>query len=287
VSGGPRWFEQPEPKTSHRFGRRRNIIIFRGINEMTRTVTVALLASMLAVGVGLPALQANASPVTLTFGDLVNGTNINSWFTGTQINPFYNPSNPATGPQFGPTDGVVFSSNSDELRAGTNGHAPAGGSGRFENNPSGVNGVLFFPFSTTTTSYLNDASGFTALSLTYSLLNNLGSNSDTVSLYSGLSGGGTLLATLTLDPAGTTVGCTTSGDEFCTWTSAATTSNFGVAESAVFASTSTVLNAEFDEVQLTPTPLPSTWLMLLSSFVGLGIFVGLGTKNLSAAAAVA
>ena len=42
-----------------------------------------------------------------------------------------------------------------------------------------------------------------------------------------------------------------------------------------------------DDVVVTPTPLPSTWLMLLSGFVGLGFFAYRGTKKNAAALAVA
>jgi len=47
--------------------------------------------------------------------------------------------------------------------------------------------------------------------------------------------------------------------------------------------------SDFDNVRLdaTVTPLPSTWLMLLSGFVGLGYFAYRGTKNKAAANAAA
>jgi hypothetical protein len=41
------------------------------------------------------------------------------------------------------------------------------------------------------------------------------------------------------------------------------------------------------DYSLTPTPIPSTWLMLLSGFVGLGYFAYRGTKKRSAALAAA
>jgi hypothetical protein len=254
---------------------------------MNRITKSGLLTCVFAIGLALATSQAHATPITLTFGDLVNESDINSWFTGTQINPFYNPSNPANGPQYGPADGVVFSSNAEELRSGVNGHAPSGGSGKFENNPSGVNGVLYFGFSTTTTSYLNDANGFIQLSFDYSLLNNSSSYDDTVNLYSGLNGTGILLASLSLTPNGTTVACTTTGDEFCTW-SLASTGNVGVAESIYFGGTSStpLEGIEFDEVQLTPTPLPAA-LPLFAGGLGVMGLLGWRRKHKNAAALAA
>jgi hypothetical protein len=43
----------------------------------------------------------------------------------------------------------------------------------------------------------------------------------------------------------------------------------------------------FDNVQLTATPLPSTWTMLIAGFVGLGFFAYRGTKKNAAAIAAA
>jgi hypothetical protein len=216
----------------------------------------------------------------LNFGDLVNAQPIGSWFTGTQSNPFFNPLNPANGPQFGPSDGVVFSSNAVELRSGVNGRAPAGGSGKFENNPGGVNsftdraGVLFFSPSATTASYLNDAAGFTSLSFAFSYLNNntnLGAL--TVEVFSGLNGTGTLLASLPLSPASNTTACTTTGNEFCTWQFTSATLP-GVGQSIFFGGASTttpLVGLEFDAVTLTSTPLPAALPLFATGVGALGL----------------
>jgi hypothetical protein len=45
--------------------------------------------------------------------------------------------------------------------------------------------------------------------------------------------------------------------------------------------------AVLDNVSLSETPLPSTWLMLLSGFVGLGYFAYRGTKKRTAVMAAA
>jgi hypothetical protein len=62
--------------------------------------------------------------------------------------------------------------------------------------------------------------------------------------------------------------------------------NFSNVDTVVISTTS---NNAFllDDSQLTATPLPSTWLMLLSGFVGLGFFAYRGTKKNSAAIAAA
>jgi hypothetical protein len=256
---------------------------------MYRNMSRALLAFAIAIGMNFIVSKAHAASVTLTFGDLVNQAPIGSWFNG-GTNSFFN-GNANNGPQVGPSDGIVFSSNADELRSGTTGHAPSGGSGRFENNPSGANtftgqsGVLFFPFSSTTKSYLNDAAGFNDISLDYSYINNNASTFgvETVELFSGLNGTGTLLASITLSQSSTTVACKTSGDEFCTW-SLATQANFGTAQSVLFGgiSASPLNGLEFDDVTLTTTPLPATWSMMLVGLI-LGVFFCRRTRKISAA----
>ena len=249
-------------------------IIFRGLDEMNRTVKLARVASVFVIGMSLVASQAHASSVTLTFNQLRNGTFIQNYFDGGLSS--YAPSGD------GPNDGVVFSGNADELKQGFNGTAPSGGAGKFENNPSSLNGVLYFTYSSTTTSYLNDAAGFTALSFGYSLLNNLSTYDDTVELFSGLNGTGTLLGSLLLSPNGTAVACATSPststsgpsakDEFCTW-SAASASNFGDAQSISFGGTSStpLEGIEFDDIQLTSTPLPGAFPLFATGLGALGL----------------
>jgi hypothetical protein len=123
---------------------------------------------------------------------------------------------------------------------------------------------------TTTTPVLNDASGFSGISLNYSLLDNTSSYGSTIDLYSGLNGTGTLVGTLSLTAAGTTVACTSSHDEFCTWSSANNQALTGEAESAVFTGDARTYT-EFDAVALT-TPLPAAVWLLLSGLGGLGLF---------------
>jgi hypothetical protein len=215
------------------------------------------------------ASQASASNVTvsgstetLTFAGQVNGTSINTFFDG---------GTDAYGTAGGTANnvGITFSTPAEFLNAGYNGTGFNGGTGKFENVPSGAGGVLYMAsVPTTTAAVLDDASGFTGISLNYSLLNNTASYGSTISLYSGLDGTGSLVGTLTLGAAATTVACTSSHDEFCTWSTTGDQLLTGVAESAVFNGDARTYT-EFDGVALTTTavPLPAAlWLM----FGGLG-----------------
>jgi hypothetical protein len=217
-----------------------------------------------AIGVGLTAAEAHASSVTVTFGDLPNAVQIKNYYNGALSGP------PIRGP--GPDLGLVFSTLANEQKATTTNPPPRPGTGKFENNPSGASGVLFFPFSAAD-SYVDDAAGFTSLTFTYSLLNNALPPATTyeVDLYSGLNGTGTLLGSIDLTPSATPIACVRRFDEFCTWSVASVFTTDGqFAESAVFAGPSTVLNAEFDRLTFA-TPEPQSWAMLLIGFASLGL----------------
>jgi hypothetical protein len=225
-----------------------------------------------AIGIGatLIAAQAAASNVTtttdsitLTFGGQVNATNINTFFDG---------GTDAYGTAGGAANnaGITFTTPAEFLNAGYNGTGFNGGTGRFENVPSGATGVLYMASTPTTTSaILNDASGFSGISLNYSLLDNTSTYGSTIDLYSGLNGTGNLVGTLTLTAAGTTVACATHTDEFCTWSSANNQALTAEAESAVFTGDARTYT-EFDSVALT-TPLPAAVWLLLSGLGGLGV----------------
>jgi hypothetical protein len=224
---------------------------------------LALLASAVGIGALLIAAQASASNVTvtgdqviLTFGGQVNATNINTFFDGGTDQ--YGTAGGAAN-----NVGITFSTPAEFQNAGYNGSGFNGGTGKFENVPSGATGVLYFAsVPAATAPILDDATGFTGISFDYSLLNNTASYGSTVSLFSGLDGTGNLLGTLTLSAAGTTVACTNAHDEFCTWSSTGSSSLGGVAESAVFNGDARTFTS-FDSVALTPVPLPAAlWLML-------------------------
>jgi hypothetical protein len=233
---------------------------------------LALLAPAVGIGAALLASQASASNVTLignqevlTFGGQVNATAINTFFDG---------GSDAYGTAGGAANnlGITFSAPAEFANAGYNGTGFNGGTGKFENVPSGATGVLYMaPVPTTTAAILDDASGFTGISLNYSLLNNTASYGSTISLYSGLDGTGSLLGNLTLTAAGTSVACTSSKDEFCTWSSTSLANLGGVAESAVFNGDARTYS-EFDAIGLTPAPLPAALWLLLSGVGGLAGF---------------
>jgi hypothetical protein len=113
---------------------------------MFGTANLRLLSSALLVGLSLVTPQADASAATLTFNQLPNSVDIENYFNGGLSS--YAPA--GTGPAYG----VAFSNDAEELKQGFNGNAPSGGTGKFENNPSGANGILYFAFSNSTTSYL-------------------------------------------------------------------------------------------------------------------------------------
>jgi hypothetical protein len=223
-----------------------------------------VLLAPVGIGAVMLASQALATNVTLvgneevlTFGGQANQTNIETFFDG---------GTDAYGTAGGAANniGVTFSIPAEFLNAGYNGSEFSGGTGKFENVPSGATGVLgFAAVPNTTALILDDASGFDAISLNYSLLNNTAAYGSSVSLYSGLDGSGNLVGTLYLTAAGTTVACLSPHDEYCTWSTTGS-SVTGIAESAVFNGDSRSLT-EFDAVALTPAPVPlpaALWLVL-------------------------
>jgi hypothetical protein len=175
----------------------------------------------------------------------------------------------------GPSDGIVFTAPVEQLVLGA-----ANGKDKAENAPS--NGVLYSAFNSTTAGVLNDAAGFSGFSLEYALLqssaNPNGSNyAGTINLYSGLNGTGTLVGSIALTAPTTPTACTATApptpDEFCTWQTATATLT-GTAQSVVFAAAGGTANEgqEFDNIQLTPTPLPAAGWLLLSGLGALGVF---------------
>ncbi len=139
----------------------------------------ALLAGAAFAALSVVAQQASASVITLTFEGLANGEPINNYYNGGF-------GGSGSGP--GPNYGITFSSNSLAIIS-----AAAGGSGNFTNAPSGHTIAFFL---SGPGDVMNVAAGFsTGFSFFYA--DQVGFTGS-VSVYSGLSGSGTLLATLTL-----------------------------------------------------------------------------------------
>jgi hypothetical protein len=211
------------------------------------------------------ASQAGAQSVTLEPASTVtNEATVDSYFNGG------NDGYPRDG--VGPNDEVTFgttgTSPTDFLDYGT-----ARADGRFENNPSGNNAVMFQALADTMN--LSPGYALTSLSFAYSIENNAYTSgaSAYVSIWSGLNGTGTLLDTVALSANPTSVTCAHTGDVFCTW-SMATASFTGTAESVVWGSTPAsgtngIGETEFDSISMTVVPLPGALPLLLS---GVGAF---------------
>lgn len=206
--------------------------------------TIFKLAAAAALAAG--AATAHASVVVLDFegiGDLAS------------INNFYNGGTDSAG-NSGTNYGINFSSASLGLI-----DSDAGGNGNFANEPS-ASTIAFFATGSAAT--MNVAAGFnTGFSFFYTAFSNA-----SVTVYSGLNGTGSVLATLGLLSNYNNGGCV--GDptgSFCHWdpigvtfAGTAMSANFGGAAGAT----------GFDNITLgsaTPgVPEPGSWVMLIAGF---------------------
>lgn len=212
----------------------------------------ALFRACAALSAVTAAGSAQASTIVLDFEGVGNFA---------AVNEFYNGGSDSAG-NSGTDYGISFSTTSLGII-----DSDAGGGGNFANEPS-ADTVLFFLSGGAAT--MNVAAGFeTGFSFFYS-----SAAAGSVSVYDGLNGTGTLLASLAL-PAQFSVGC--SGDptgSYCNWT------NIGVAFSGVARSVNFGGSADFiafDDVTLGSTiagggavPEPGTWAMMLLGFGAIG-----------------
>jgi|SRR5271165_5402037 len=178
---------------------------------------IALLVALLA----LCAVQAKADGFVLTFNGLQNNEQILTYYDGGAGG------NGSTG---GTNYGVTFGSDSMALIASS-----AGGSGNFSNAPTG-NTVAYFLSGAG--DVMDVAAGFTTgFSFYYASTNYAGS----VTVWSGLDGTGTELASLSLPALG---GCSTYPN-YCIWAPEGVTFA-GTAESVVFSGTADYI--AFDDI---------------------------------------
>lgn len=221
----------------------------KNIKSVT-VITKALLAAGLMSGAALSSLgsgSANAAIVTLDF------ENINPSYpsgNNTQILDFYNgglSSVSTTGTNYG----VSFGDNALALCLNTLAGSCSNGSRGGIGEPTSQQGGLFFLSGSET--YLNYAAGFdTGFSFNYVSLSFSGS----VSVYDGLNGSGTVLATLNLSPnAGS---CPGYGASYCPFTPTGVLFS-GTAKSIAFGGVANQI--AFDDVTFgsdTPGPGPQS-----------------------------
>ena len=197
-------------------------------------------------------LAASADTTVLNLTGLQNLEPIDNYFNGGL-------GGDGSGP--GPSDGVVFSSNSLAIISNDN-----GGTGNFQNNPSG-GPIAFFLSGNGDDIKIEDglAGGF---SFYYS-----SAYAASVTVYSGLNNTGSLLATIPL-VVQDDLDCAPGSDTtYCNWTAAGATFS-GTAESIDFGG---VANYDgFDEITLgagvpgpSVTPEPGTFVLLDTGLIGL------------------
>ena len=194
----------------------------------------------------------------------------------------------------GPTLGFTFSTNAAILQAGA-----MSTQGRFQNLPTdpvdGNTQVLSFnnSYPTAITNVINFVAGFTEVAFNYSLANNDSTYDQTVDIWSGLNGTGTLVGTIQLTPgtlqstqqlnSATTATsfAPTHQYPFTGWATAKNDNLSAIAESVTFGTSTTLANEELeiDAFTVEEVPEPSTWALLIA---GLALSFALRRRSLRA-----
>lgn len=230
-------------------------------------------ASITVMGLGLMATHVKAASVELQqTGYLHSGSYLDNYYVGGYAGNSYTsgPLTGITGYGPGPNTGFTFSSNAVVQSSGTS-------NGKFENLPTGdLDGnTQTLSFSglggSSTTDTINFAGGFSGLSFNYSLGNNNSAYNQTVDIWSGLNGTGTLVGAISLTSSANPTACSTHLDAYCSWSAASAGSLNGVGQSITFGVANSVPseNLQLDAVTVAPVPLPAALVLMLSGVTGL------------------
>jgi len=238
---------------------------------------VKLVASSAALALAIGGSAHANSVIDLTFENIATSYPFSN--SNVFIENYYNGGTSSVGTT-GPNYGVTFSSNALDICLNSLSvhcsNTSKGGLGPANSQE----GALFFLSGSST--FMDVAKGFTTgFSFNYVSLSESGS----VTVWSGLDGTGTLLATIDLSPnAGS---CPGYGAGFCPFSPVGVTFA-GTAKSIEFAGVANQI--VFDDVTFGSShpggvPEPATWAMMLLGFAGLG-FAGSRARRMTTAAAL-